>query len=96
MRFASALRWLRDLRPLRHSGQTHAPTPTGDYAPSLRSPWRAADEKAAAALKRMKEILDAATPYGMIKEVESLIQTADQVNAALFTKRRDHVLTLID
>jgi hypothetical protein len=29
-------------RPLRHSGHTHAPTPTGDYAPSLRSPWRAA------------------------------------------------------
>jgi hypothetical protein len=29
-------------RPLRHSGHTPAPTPTGDYAPSLRSPWRAA------------------------------------------------------
>jgi hypothetical protein len=32
-------------RPLRHSGHTHAPTPTGDYAPSLRSPWRAAVER---------------------------------------------------
>jgi hypothetical protein len=30
------------LSPLRHSGNTPAPTPTGDYAPSLRSPWRAA------------------------------------------------------
>ena len=28
--------------PLRHAGQTPAPTPTGDYRPSLRSPWPAA------------------------------------------------------
>ena len=28
--------------PYANSGHTHAPTPTGDYAPSLRSPWRAA------------------------------------------------------
>ena len=28
--------------PLRHSDNTLAPTPTRDYAPSLRSPWRAA------------------------------------------------------
>ena len=33
---------LQDLRPLRYCGDTLAPTPTGDYAPSLRSPWRAA------------------------------------------------------
>ena len=31
--------------PLRESGRANAPTPTGDYAPSLRSPWRAAVEK---------------------------------------------------
>jgi hypothetical protein len=31
-------------RPLRHFGDTLAPTATGDYAPSLRSPWRAAHE----------------------------------------------------
>ncbi len=30
---AYALRRLRDLRPLRHCGHTHAPTPTGDYPP---------------------------------------------------------------
>ena len=30
------------LRPLRHSGNAHGPTPTEDYAPSLRSLWRAA------------------------------------------------------
>ena len=30
------------LAPLRHCGNTLAPTPTRDYAPSLRSPWRAA------------------------------------------------------
>jgi hypothetical protein len=30
--------------PLRHSGHTPAPTPSGDCAPPLRSPWRAADE----------------------------------------------------
>ena len=33
---------LRDLRPLRPSGGTLAPTPSGDYWPSLRSPWPAA------------------------------------------------------
>jgi len=30
---AYGLRWLRDLRPLRHCGHTPAPTPTGDYPP---------------------------------------------------------------
>ena len=30
--------------PLRHAGQTPAPTPTGNYRPSLRSPWPAAME----------------------------------------------------
>ena len=33
----------RDLRPLRLSGGTRAPTPAGDYRPSLRSPWPAAE-----------------------------------------------------
>ena len=28
------------LSPLRHCGNTHAPTPTRDYRPSLRSPGR--------------------------------------------------------
>ena len=30
---AYALRWLRNLRSLRHSDHTHAPTPSGDYPP---------------------------------------------------------------
>ncbi|MEA3278959.1 MAG: helix-turn-helix domain-containing protein, partial [Pseudomonadota bacterium] len=30
---AYGLRWLRDLRPLRHYGHTHAPTPAADYPP---------------------------------------------------------------
>jgi len=33
MRFAYGLRLLRNLRPLRHCGDTHAPTPTADYPP---------------------------------------------------------------
>jgi hypothetical protein len=31
--------------PLRHAGQTPAPTPTGDYRPSLRFPWPAAGDR---------------------------------------------------
>ena len=44
MRFAYALRGFGST-PLRHCGRTHAPTATGDYAPSLRSPWRAARDR---------------------------------------------------
>ena len=41
---AYRLRWLRDLRPLRHCGDTLAPTPTADVLPASRCalPWRAA------------------------------------------------------
>lgn len=62
----------------------------------LNRTWLDNDATAAAALKRMKEILAAAAPYGMIKEAESLIQKVEAVNAALVTKRRDHVLQRID
>ncbi len=62
----------------------------------LNRTWLDKDATAAAALKRMKEILAAAAPYGMVKDAESLIQTVEAVNAALVTKRRDHVLQRID
>ena len=41
---------------------------------------------AVAALQRMKEILGAAAPYGVIKDVASLIRTVEGVNTALVTK----------
>jgi hypothetical protein len=44
----------------------------------------------------MREILDAAAPYGMIKDAESLIQTVAVIDTALVTKRRDHVLQRIE
>jgi hypothetical protein len=62
----------------------------------LNRTWLEKDETAAAALKRMQEILRAAAPYGMIKEAESLIQTVDAVDSDLVKKRRDHVLQRID
>jgi len=62
----------------------------------LNRKWLQRDEKAAAALKRMREILDASAPYGMIKEVDALIQTVDAVNTAMVTKRRGQVLERIE
>jgi hypothetical protein len=62
----------------------------------LNRTWLDKDATAAAALKRIKDILAAAAPYGMIKEAESLIQSVESVNTALVTKRRDHVLQRID
>jgi hypothetical protein len=43
MRSACCLRGF-GLPPLRHCGNTLAPAPARDYAPSLRSPWRAAED----------------------------------------------------
>ncbi len=51
---------------------------------------------AAATLQRMKEILGAAAPYGMIKDAASLIRTVEGVNTTLANKRRDHLLQRID
>ncbi len=62
----------------------------------LNRTWLDKDPTAAAALTRVKNILAAAAPYGMIKDAESLIQTVEAVNAALVTKLRDHVLQRID
>lgn len=47
-----------------------------------------ADPAAGPALRRMKEILDAPTPYRLIKEVDGLIQTVDAVNTQLLADRR--------
>ena len=43
--------------PCANSGHTHAPTPTGDYAPSLRSPWRAAHVVPSAAAAHYRSFL---------------------------------------
>ncbi len=62
----------------------------------LNRTWLDKDATAAAALRRIKDILAAAAPYGMIKEAESLIQSVESVNTALVTNRRDLVLQRID
>lgn len=54
------------------------------------------DAEAGPALKRMQEILAAASPYGLIKEVETLIGTVDGVNSALLSGRRDQAIARID
>ena len=62
----------------------------------LNRTWLDKDAIAAAALKRMKDILGAAAPYGMVKDAESLIQTVEGIDTDLVTKRRDPVLQRID
>lgn len=54
------------------------------------------DPQAGPALKRMQDILAAASPYGLIKEAEALISTVDRVNAALLSGRRTKALDRID
>ncbi|MCP5407916.1 MAG: BREX system P-loop protein BrxC [Chromatiaceae bacterium] len=62
----------------------------------LNRTWLDKDATATAALQRIKQILSATSPYGMIKDAESLIQTVEGVNTALVTNRRNHVLQRID
>ena len=62
----------------------------------LNRTWLDEDEIASGALRRMKDILAAAAPYGLIKDAESLIQTVEGVNTALVTNRREHVCQRID
>lgn len=62
----------------------------------LNRTWLEKDVTATAALQQIKQILNATSPYGMIKDAASLIQSVDEVNTALVTKRRDHVLQRID
>ena len=54
------------------------------------------DAQAGPALKRMQEILAAASPYGLIKEAEGLITTVGTVNTALLTGRRQQAVAKID
>src|SRR5262249_33791669 len=56
----------------------------------------AKDAQAGPALKRMHEVLTAASPFGLIKEVEGLIATVDTVNAALVTARREQAIAKIN
>ena len=51
---------------------------------------------AGAALKRIQQILDARSPYGMVKEAAGLIQQIAQVNDALIAEHRNQVLPEID
>ena len=62
----------------------------------LNRTWLDKDATAAAALQRMRDILGAAAPYGMIKDAESLIQAVEGVDAALVTQHREQVLRDID
>jgi hypothetical protein len=54
------------------------------------------DANAAAALKRMQEILNAPAPYGMIKDADGLINTANAVNSGLLTASRQRAIAEID
>ena len=54
------------------------------------------DSQAGPALKRMHEILAAASPYGLIKEAEGLITTVGTANTALVTARRQQATQKID
>ena len=54
------------------------------------------DDQAAPALRRMKEILDAPAPYGMIHEAEGLIRIVSEVNTTMVTQRRTKAVAKID
>lgn len=54
------------------------------------------EEKASQALARMDEILLSKRPYGMIKEVEGLLNIVDTVNDALLTKRKEYAVAELD
>jgi cell division septum initiation protein DivIVA len=54
------------------------------------------DPEAASALRRMQEILQAASPYGIIKEAEGLIGKVEAVNTSLVSQCRTEALAKID
>ena len=58
--------------------------------------WLDKDPTAAAALRRMQEILAAPAPYGMIKEADTLIQKVDAVDLELVAVHRASTLAVID
>jgi hypothetical protein len=53
-------------------------------------------EKAAAALKRIQEILKSKSPYSLIKEADGLIQTVDVINQSRVQQRRDDARAKIE
>jgi len=54
------------------------------------------DAQAGPALKRMREILSARSPYGLIKEADALMNTVNAVNSALLSGRRTRAIAKID
>lgn len=54
------------------------------------------NEQAKAALVRMKEILEAKAPYGIIKEAEGLIQAVEVANNEILNKEREDLSQHID
>lgn len=54
------------------------------------------DPSAKQALVRMDEILSAKRPYGMIKEVEGLINTTRTVNDSILNKHRTYTIQTLD
>jgi hypothetical protein len=54
------------------------------------------DQKAGAALSRMKEILSAASPYKIVHEAENLISTVEVINGSIVAKRRAEALARIN
>ena len=54
------------------------------------------DTQAGPALKRMQEILSAKSPYKLIKEADSLINTVNEVNSTVLSERRARAIAKID
>ena len=54
------------------------------------------DSKASAGLRRIREILQAKSPYGLIKEADNLIQSVDAVNKGLVEARRAEATKHVD
>jgi len=54
------------------------------------------DQKAGAALGRIKEILSASSPYQIVHEAENLISTVEAINGSIIAKRRDEALARIN
>lgn len=54
------------------------------------------DPKAAPALKRIHDILNAPCPYNLIKEGDGLIQTVSGINDTLVSARRTEALVIVD
>lgn len=54
------------------------------------------DDGAKTAINRLEAIRDAASPFGLLQEVEALVTKIDQVNTSRVAGAREHVLGYID